>query len=102
MRKSGERVTTPGASLRVKAEEQIGLVTANWDPAGYQSDSWQCVGASRIRVFPARLLRTLQHADFEPDQESACPEDLEGANLQALHAGGGTRTPDTRIMIPLL
>ena len=26
----------------------------------------------------------------------------ERADLQAFHAGGGTRTPDTRIMIPLL
>jgi hypothetical protein len=26
----------------------------------------------------------------------------EHRNLQALYAGGGTRTPDTRIMIPLL
>jgi hypothetical protein len=38
----------------------------------------------------------------EADQESAGCAVFKGALLQALHAGGGTRTPDTRIMIPLL
>src|ERR1700730_10532682 len=41
----------------------------------------------------------LQHAGFGADRESACFGLSKDADLQLLHAGGGTRTPDTRIMM---
>ena len=36
---------------------------------------------------------------LDADRESACSHIAESSGLQGLHAGGGTRTPDTRIMI---
>jgi hypothetical protein len=44
-------------------------------------------------------IRPLQHADFEADPQSECARVAESPGLQEVHAGGGTRTPDTRIMI---
>src|SRR6266540_7298779 len=36
---------------------------------------------------------------FDAVRESACSHVAESSYLQELHAGGGTRTPDTRIMM---
>jgi hypothetical protein len=39
---------------------------------------------------------------YEPEKKCRNPDKTTGSSCKSLHAGGGTRTPDTRIMIPLL
>jgi hypothetical protein len=43
--------------------------------------------------------KAAQVSGREADQESACCLRRKLPGLQAVHAGGGTRTPDTRIMM---
>jgi hypothetical protein len=48
---------------------------------------------------PTIIGKPAQVSGREADQESACLGIFETLDLQGLHAGGGTRTPDTRIMM---
>ena len=60
----------------------------------------RCVKNPRVSASIARHeSRRCQHADSGAGQESACSARSRSPDLQALHAGGGTRTPDTRIMM---
>jgi hypothetical protein len=114
--RSAARALTPDAKEQREARHRSRLPSRESNSAGPSlrsaSAPWangltravgRCVKNPRVGEHPATHgLPRLQHADFAAEPESACFELAKGADLQELNAGGGTRTPDTRIMIPLL
>jgi hypothetical protein len=104
MQSGGFRRRAPCASLRVKAaaperSHRSRSAGAPWTGGFTRA----CVDASKNPRVGERFVThgfpRLQHADFAAEPGSACQGGFESAALQALHAGGGTRTPDTRIMM---
>jgi hypothetical protein len=89
-RRADTSLRVEGKRCRLARRGDLALALASGRPAPGRQSSYP--SRTQLTNLPNTQILTA-------DQEYVCSHVAKSLDLQALHAGGGTRTPDTRIMI---